>query len=125
MKKMIIIAVIFLALVLSSCDVLNTYNITVRNSCADPTPFPIRVKLTLSSIAPSMLFDSDLLSNGATVSYSDQNYGKHYLHIMDPNASSLSGARYYSCKELSITKNDTWIITWDNTTSAYVVNVSY
>ena len=112
MKKIMIITVIFLALVLSSCDVLNTYTVKVKNNCG----FGILVKFTQTSMPPILTSDYDTLANGATVSYPERNYGTNYLHIKDPFA---SGNRFYTPKDISVTRDDTLTITWNG--SAYVV----
>ena len=118
MKKILIITVIFLAFFLSSCEVLQTYNITVKNSCDTS----IYVKLSQTSIAPLLLSEYNALNNGSTVAYPEQNYGKHYLHIRDTDY-VVSSNRGYTCKEININRNETWTITWNG--SAYVVTVVY
>ena len=117
MKKILIITLVLLALALSSCEVFKTYNITVKNNCGKQ----IYVKLYQYSAAPILLADYNALTNGSSVAYPEQNYGKHYLHIRDIDF--LMGDRAYTCKEIDINRNETWTLSWNG--SAYIVTVTY
>ena len=116
MKKMIIIAVIFLALVLSSCDIMAKYEITVKNNCG----LKIGVYIDQSASQPSAFIE---LLNGQTQKFTNLTYGKYYIHVKDPTVFSTLDPKYHYWTTMDVTGNETWAVTLYG--PSYQVNPTY
>ena len=102
MKKLFLLVIIFISITLSSCEILSLYDISLRNNCG----FQIQVSLEkYQTTAPDYL---TIIQNG-TRSYTDLNYGTHYLYIRKP------GEATFFMKEMEVDRNETWVITPDGT----------
>ena len=118
MKKIMIFAIIFLSIILGSCEYLVKYDITVKNNCG----FEIGVYITPTTSSPSAYIDLNY-SNNNTQKFSSLDYGSYYLHVRDRNHYNLFDDRYHSYVKLNVYKNEVWTVRWDGT--AYIVDLSF
>ena len=113
MKKIMAIMIISLSMILSSCDLIAKYNITVVNNCSNSgTNFKILVYVDKSSSAPSAYIT---LNYGSSQEFSELEYGTYYLHIKAPNDTGVPAlAQNHVAKQITVNRNDTWKVTWSS-----------
>ena len=105
MKKLLIFTVLFISVVLCSCDFFLDYNyyneVSVENRCG----FRIEVNVTQSSSRPSAYVS---LSDGWRQVFTKLDSGHYYLHITRPG-----GSYYSTVYPIRIRSDENYIVKWD------------
>ena len=111
MKKLLLLIIIFISITLSSCDLLTTYSITVKNESGNG----ILMNITQSTSIPSPFIP---IADNDSLVFSDLGGGNgsnYYLHVKS------SGDSFYRRIDMVVNQNETWTVVFNYIDSQYEV----
>jgi len=117
MKKLLIIGVLVVSFMLTSCEIFVKYTIKVKNNCNHE----ITICIDRSSVVPTATPVNLTVSGttGSEVTFSDMEYGNYYVYIRPKTDITWT----YLPLTMQVKGNDIWTITKPGT--SYVITGTF